>query len=55
MVMVASVRPPSTLEEVSACQPRLDRLEEDIQPMLSCLDEHRGMYIRDENLRRTGM
>ena len=54
LVVVASVRPPATLEEQPACQARLDRLEADLQHRLRCLTEHGGINIRDENLRRPG-
>ena len=52
LVIVASVRPPATPEEEAACQARLDRLEADLQHRLRCLDEHGGMNLRDDNLRR---
>ena len=55
LVVVASVRPPATLEEQPACQARLDRLEADLQHRLRCMNEQGGMNIRDENQRRPGL
>ena len=42
-------------EEQPACQARLDRLEADLQHRLRGLNEHGGINIRDENLRRPGL
>ena len=52
LTIVASVNPPSTPEEIPACQARLDRLEGDLQVRMRCMTENGGMCIRDENLRR---
>ena len=52
LAIVASVKPPSTPEEIPACQGRLDSLEGDLQHRLRCLSEHGGMCIRDETKRR---
>ena len=52
LVVVASVRPPATAEEQANCQATLDRLEADL---LHRLNEHSGMNIRDENIRRQGL
>ena len=50
--IIASVRPPTTPEEIDACQDRLDGLEADMQHRLRCMKENGGMNIRDENVRR---
>ena len=54
LVIVASVKPPQTPEEVPACQARLDRLEGDLQHRLRCMSENGGMSLRDETKRRRG-
>ena len=52
LVVIGSVRPPSTPEEEQACRQRLDRLEADMQHRLRCMQENGGMCIRDENARK---
>ena len=52
LAIVASVKHPSTPEEIPACQARLDSLEGDLQHRLRCLSEHGGMCIRDETKKK---
>ena len=52
LAVVASVKPPSSPEEIPACQARLDRLEGDLQHRLRCMSEQGGMNIRDETTRK---
>ena len=52
LTIVASVKPPSTPEEVQSSQAHLDRIEGDLQHRLKCMDEQGGMNRRDENERK---
>ena len=52
LTIVASVKPPSTPEEMQTSQAHLDRIEADLQHRLKCMDEHGGMNRRDENDRK---
>ena len=52
LVVVASVRPPSSPEEEPSCQDHLDRIEADLQKRLRCMSENGGMNVRDEDRRR---
>ena len=52
LVVVASVRPPTSPEEEISCQEHLDRIEADLQTRLRCMSENGGMNVRDEDRRR---
>ena len=45
LVIVASVKPPQTPEEVPSCQARQDTLEGDMQHRLRCMSENGGMGL----------
>ena len=51
LTIVASVKPPSTPEEVQTSEAHLDRIEGDLQHRLRCMDEDGKMNRRDENER----
>ena len=52
LTIVASVKPPSTPEEVQTSKAHLDRIEGDLQHRLRCMDEDGGMNRRDGNERK---
>ena len=50
LAVVASVKPPSSPEEIPACQAGLDRLEGDLQHRLRCMSEHKRLNNKKEKL-----